>query len=194
MEQLNVQSAGVLGDIENDRIEMSRARMNLLDGVLAGNRFVAMSVIPFGRDARAAEPAFRQRLGRRDEHLQQDILAADGDGGILADLYGGLPADFDERVAAVRGRIDLPQYDMAAVFEAVVNAVAHRDYAMHGARIRLHLYADRIELSSPGALPNRMTVDDLAYRQTSRNETLTSLLARCPVPTGIPGLETPRGR
>ena len=96
------------------------------------------------------------------------------------------------RARKTMGRIDLPQYDMAAVFEAVVNAVAHRDYAMHGTRIRLHLYADRIELSSPGALPNRMTVDDLAYRQTSRNETLTSLLARCPVPTGIPGLETPR--
>ena len=96
------------------------------------------------------------------------------------------------RARKTMGRIDLPQYDMAAVFEAVVNAVAHRDYAMHGTRIRLHLYADRIELSSPGALPNRMTVDDLAYRQTSRNETLTSLLARCPIPTGIPGLETPR--
>ena len=96
------------------------------------------------------------------------------------------------RARKTMGRIDLPQYDMAAVFEAVVNAVAHRDYAMHGTRIRLHLYSDRIELSSPGALPNRMTVDDLAYRQTSRNETLTSLLARCPLPTGIPGLETPR--
>ena len=96
------------------------------------------------------------------------------------------------RARKTLGRIDLPQYDMAAVFEAVVNAVAHRDYAMHGTRIRLHLYADRIELSSPGALPNRMTVDDLPYRQTSRNETLTSLLARCSVPTGIPGLETPR--
>ena len=96
------------------------------------------------------------------------------------------------RARKTMGRIDLPQYDMAAVSEAVVNAVAHRDYAMHGSRIRLHLYADRIELSSPGALPNRMTVDDLAYRRTSRNETLTSLLARCPIPTGIPGLETPR--
>ena len=94
------------------------------------------------------------------------------------------------RARKTLGRIDLPH--MAAVFEAVVNAVAHRDYAMHGTRIRLHLYADRIELSSPGALPNRMTVDDLPYRQTSRNETLTSLLARCSVPTGIPGLETSR--
>ena len=90
------------------------------------------------------------------------------------------------------GRIDLPQYDMTAVFEAVVNAVAHRDYGMHGTRIRLHMFSDRIELYSPGALPNSMTVDDLAYRQTSRNETLTSLLARCPIPSGIPDLRTSR--
>ena len=63
---------------------------------------------------------------------------------------------------------------------------------MHGTRIRLHMFSDRIDLYSPGTLPNTMTVDDLAYRQASRNETLTSLLARCPVPAGIPGLDSPR--
>ena len=115
VEQLQVQSAGVLVGIENDRTEISRVRTALLDGVLAGNRFVAMAVIPFGRDARAAEPAFRQRVGRQDEHLQQDILAADGDSGILADLYRGLPADFDERVAAVRERVAVVKRDVATI-------------------------------------------------------------------------------
>ena len=100
----------------------------------------------------------------------------------------------NQRVRARKsmGRVDQPQYDLTAVFEAVVNAVAHRDYSMHGSRIRLHLFSDRIELYSPGSLPNTMTVDDLAYRQSSRNETLTGLLARCPVPIGIPGLDSPR--
>ena len=101
----------------------------------------------------------------------------------------------NQKVRATKkmGRVDQPQYDMTSVFEAIVNAVAHRDYSMHGARIRLHMYSDRIELYSPGGLPNTMTVDDLAYRQTSRNETLTSLLARCPVPVAdVPGLDTPR--
>ena len=100
----------------------------------------------------------------------------------------------NQRVRARKsmGRVDQPQYDMTAVFEAIVNAVAHRDYSMHGSRIRLHLFSDRIELYSPGSLPNTMTVDDLAYRQSSRNETLTSLLARCPVPTEVPGLDSPR--
>ena len=80
------------------------------------------------------------------------------------------------------GRHDLPQYDMTAVFEAVVNAVAHRDYSIHGAKIRLRLFANRLELYSPGAIPNTMTVESLPYRQAARNEAITSLLAKCAVP------------
>lgn len=79
------------------------------------------------------------------------------------------------------GRQDIPQFDMTAIFEALVNAVAHRDYSIHGSKIRLRLFADRLELYSPGAIANTMTVDSLAYRQSARNEAITSLLARCPV-------------
>lgn len=89
------------------------------------------------------------------------------------------------RVAAFKhadgGRVDLPQFDMTAVFEAVTNAVAHRDYSMAGSKVRLRLFADRLELYSPGMLPNTMTPEGLPYRQAARNEALTSLLARCPV-------------
>ncbi|WP_224742934.1 ATP-binding protein [Stutzerimonas kunmingensis] len=80
------------------------------------------------------------------------------------------------------GRYDLPQYDMTAVFEALVNAVAHRDYSIHGAKIRLRMFANRLELCSPGAIPNTMTVESLPYRQAARNEAITSLLAKCSVP------------
>jgi predicted HTH transcriptional regulator len=100
----------------------------------------------------------------------------------------------NQRVGARKavGRTDLPQYDITAVFEAVVNAVAHRDYSMHGSKIRLRMFSDRLELYSPGAIANTMTVETLAYRQASRNETITSLLAKCPVPGDIAGLETER--
>lgn len=80
-----------------------------------------------------------------------------------------------------QGRQDLPQFDLTAVFEALVNAVAHRDYAIYGAKIRLRMFADRLELYSPGAIPNTMTVDSLPYRQAARNEAITSLLAKCTV-------------
>jgi len=68
-----------------------------------------------------------------------------------------------------------------AVFEAVVNAVVHRDYSVYGSRIRLHLFTDRLEIFSPGTIPNTMTIDSLSERQSARNELLSSLLARCPM-------------
>jgi ATP-dependent DNA helicase RecG len=84
-------------------------------------------------------------------------------------------------------REEVPQYSINAVFEALVNAVAHRDYSIQNAKIRLHMYADRLELCSPGIFPNTMTVESLALRQATRNELLTSLLARCPLERVIAG-------
>ncbi len=79
-------------------------------------------------------------------------------------------------------RRDIPQYAMQAVFEALVNAVAHRDYSIQGSKVRLHMFSDRLEIFSPGAIPNTMTIESLPLRQAARNELLTSLLARCPMP------------
>lgn len=75
------------------------------------------------------------------------------------------------------GRTDRPQYSMRAVFEALVNAVVHRDYSKTGSKIRLFMFADRLELYSPGALANTLTVDNLRYNQATRNETLARLLS-----------------
>ena len=75
------------------------------------------------------------------------------------------------------GRIDQPQYSMRAVFEAIVNAVVHRDYSKHGSKIRLFMFADRLELYSPGALANTVTIDKLRYSQATRNELLARLLS-----------------
>ena len=85
------------------------------------------------------------------------------------------------RVYAIKApnRIETPQFSMNVVFEAVVNAVAHRDYSIYGSKIRLHLFADRLEIFSPGTIPNTMTIDSLSERQSSRNELISSLLARC---------------
>lgn len=78
-----------------------------------------------------------------------------------------------------------PQFSERAVFEALVNAVAHRDYSLAGMHIRLHLFSDRLELYVPGALPTTLTPDNLHLLQASRNELIVSLLARCPAPSGL---------
>jgi predicted HTH transcriptional regulator len=92
----------------------------------------------------------------------------------------------------VQGRRDLPAFDMTAVFEAVVNAVAHRDYSIYGSKNRLRLFSDRLELYSPGTIPNTMTVESLPFRQAARNEAISSLLAKCPVPSDPDWLGTER--
>ena len=108
-----------------------------------------------------------------------------------ADIKGTLDAQIVEafdfirrnmRTGAVKtlGRTDVPQYSKKAVFEALVNAVAHRDYSMGGSRIRLHMFSDRIELLVPGDLANSLTPDALHLRQATRNHLIASLLARYP--------------
>ena len=82
------------------------------------------------------------------------------------------------RVAARKdpGRVETPQFSPRAVFEAIVNAVVHRDYSLENARIRLFVFDDRLELYSPGALPNTLPIEAMRHRQATRNETLASLL------------------
>jgi predicted HTH transcriptional regulator len=84
------------------------------------------------------------------------------------------------KVASIKtlGRQDFPQYDLLAVHEAVVNAVAHRDYAIAGSKIRLFLFDERCEIYSPGKLPNTITLENMADRQFTRNQLLVSFLSR----------------
>ena len=72
----------------------------------------------------------------------------------------------------------VPAHDLDVVDEAIVNAVAHRDYAIAGSKIRLFLFADRLELYSPGKLPNTITIEDMPYRTFTRNQLLVSFLSR----------------
>lgn len=75
-----------------------------------------------------------------------------------------------------------PSYDPVAVFEALVNAVAHRDYSLLDAAIRLRMFSDRLELHVPGALLDFMTARSLPDRQVDRNGIIAGLLAKCELP------------
>ena len=58
-------------------------------------------------------------------------------------------------------RQDLWNVPPLAVREAIVNAVAHADYAQRGGPIRVAVFADRVEVESPGLLPFGLTIEDL---------------------------------
>lgn len=90
-------------------------------------------------------------------------------------------------------RQDLPLYDRKALGEAVVNAVAHRDYSLSGSQIRLFVFDDRVEVRSPGRLPNSITLDNIRLGvHAERNRRLATLLTQLgymsAIGTGIPRL------
>lgn len=69
------------------------------------------------------------------------------------------------------------EYPPFAWAEGVVNAVAHREYAMEGKYIKVTMYDDRLEIESPGKLPNIVTVDNIRTTNFSRNPRMARVLS-----------------
>ncbi len=80
-----------------------------------------------------------------------------------------------ERVEDGRRR-DEPLLPVDAIREAVVNAVVHRDYAILGSKVLLEVFEDRVCITSPGSLPNHLSVAAVLRggRTRSRNEMMAN--------------------
>ena len=104
----------------------------------------------------------------------------DFDGGVVADIEDAMR--FIERNTRTAYRIEglrrqnIPEYPMEAVREAITNAVMHRDWFFDGANVFVELYADRIEVISPGSLPKGLTLADLGRKSIRRNPLIADLL------------------
>jgi len=71
-------------------------------------------------------------------------------------------------------REEQPEYPGFAVREALVNAIAHRDYRLSGRRVEIRMFEDRLEVISPGGLPGYITVDNIVDEHFSRNPRLVA--------------------
>lgn len=71
---------------------------------------------------------------------------------------------------------NVPEYPEFAWLEGIVNAVTHREYAMSGKYIMVSMYDDRLEIESPGKLPNMVTVDNIKETRYSRNPRISRVL------------------
>ncbi len=71
-------------------------------------------------------------------------------------------------------RKERTEYPIPAVREALINAVAHRDYRLRGRRIEVRMFSDRMEISSPGGLPGFITVENIVEEHFSRNPRIVS--------------------
>ena len=68
------------------------------------------------------------------------------------------------------------QYPPAVLREAVLNALAHRDYGLAGATVDVTIWDDRIEVQSPGSLPGHITTDNMRREHFSRNRRVMRVL------------------
>lgn len=74
-------------------------------------------------------------------------------------------------------RIDRTEYPETVIREAVVNALVHRDYSLSGSDITLAIFSDRLEILSPGRLPNTVTVEGMkAGLRYARNQNLVNIM------------------
>ena len=78
-------------------------------------------------------------------------------------------------------RIELPEYGERAVFEALVNALIHRDYLEYGSEIHIDMYDDRLVIYSPGGMFDGTTIQDvdpLTIASKRRNPVLADIFSR----------------
>ena len=126
---------------------------------------------------------------RGRDRASEQLDAQEIDGPLQSQIADGIKfVARNMRVGARKSpaRENMQQYSTTAVFEALVNAVAHRDYSISSRRIRLSMFADRLEIDTPGQLPNGMTIESMNASQATRNEVVASVFGRIPV-GDVPG-------
>jgi ATP-dependent DNA helicase RecG len=72
----------------------------------------------------------------------------------------------------------IPEYPVAVLREAILNALAHRDYALTGSTVDISVWDDRIEIKSPGGLPGHISLDNIRDEHYSRNRLIMLNLKR----------------
>ena len=124
--------------------------------------------------------AARERAGLRGP--MTPLLGSDG--ALVENSLVEQALDFvrrNTRVTAVlengARRIEKPAYPPEVLREAIVNALIHRDYLLSSTDIELAVYSDRLEIVSPGRLPNGITPDRMRTGcRTARNQLLKDVM------------------
>lgn len=180
-------------------LEQLLRNMRLLDDLEGIPTLTVAAVLVFGVDPQQFLP-----------HSRVSAVAFSGvdeDSNILdrKEITGRLPQIIEDSRVFLRRNVqvaakelgferqDRPQYDLNALGEAVVNAIAHRDYSLSGSQIRIFVFADRIEIRSPGRLPNSITLDNIKLGvHAERNRRIAALLTHLgymsAIGTGVPRL------
>ncbi len=139
-------------------------------------------VLLFGRDPQRffpnAEIICVRYSGEKmsDEFVRQDVQGSlveqirQAEAFVVSNMRRGM------RLSGM-AREESSEYPIPVVREAIVNAIAHRDYAIRGEGIRLLMFSDRLEIYSPGRLPGHVTLENILEERYSRNEAIVAILS-----------------
>lgn len=151
----------------------------------AGRRllFRNVGVLFFAKNVRRFLPqAYITCLLAKETGKAGIIDRKDFAGGLVADIEDALQfVDRNTRTAyEIKGLIrkNIPEYPPDVLREAIINALMHRDWSIEGANVFIEIYADRIEISSPGSLPKILSLSGLGRRTVRRNPLIADLLDR----------------
>jgi len=86
-----------------------------------------------------------------------------------------LNVSFEIKSSRRKEKLEIPE---VVLREAVVNAVAHRDYFEKGATVMVEIFDNRVEISNPGGLPKGLTAANFGTRTLARNSLIAALLNR----------------
>ena len=163
-------------DLRNRRI------LSEFDGVLRPTLYGLMA---FGKEPQAHPQTtsfFVQCAAYAGEDRASDvILVGEGKGRLDEQIRRAVgwvrSLGWTERYHSL-AREDAPLVPEKALREAIVNAVVHRDYAITGSRVLLEVFSDRIDVTSPGTLPNHMKIENVRYggNPRSRNELMANAI------------------
>jgi ATP-dependent DNA helicase RecG len=144
------------------------------------NRFLPQA----GIDAAAYPGREKDYATRERAALRGPLTPLFGAGGVVENGLVEQALDFVHRNTPVQAeleagarRVERREYPDEAVRETIVNALVHRDYLLSGTNIELSLYEDRLEVVSPGRLPNGITPERMrSGSRSSRNQILKDVM------------------
>ena len=115
-------------------------------------------------------------LAKSDQFVKQEIR------GTLPEQIRAAEAFVRDHLRSVvrlvgLSRQEMLEYPLEAIREVLVNAVAHRDYNFQGDNIHIHIFADRLEIQSPGYLPGPVNLENILVSRFSRNAVIAQALS-----------------
>ena len=173
-----------LNDDTSYGIEQDLINLSILISTDIGIYPTIAGLLLFGKNPQKYFPSYMISCGAYSgTDFISDVIREDDIIGTIEDIVektiAFLKLTMPKFTSVERGveRVETYVYPTEVLREAIVNAVCHRDYTISGASIRVLLFQDRLEIRSPGGLPNTLTLESMVYRQFTRNQTIASFLA-----------------